>query len=494
MKETIKNGSVEFNVEANEGYVLGSNVECNNGAVGVIENNKVIVSKVTSDTVCELVNEKVIYEVVMKVVNGKSNALNKLIPYGERDSFTITPNTGYILEGATLTGEGCTIEGNVVTVSDVKKNGTCELTLVKEKYEVILTGSNVTVSDSPKLVEYEGSTTFNVSANTGFTMSNASVNCDGGASASISGNVVTVSNVLQGQTCTITPKQMEYEVTLSVVNGTGNGTNVVKHGGSTTFSISASSGYTLSSPTISCTGSATGSISGSTVTISNVTGTQTCTVTLKKASYTVNVTSTNNNYGTVSPTSQSVEHGNSATITITPKGGYKYSSNTCGGTVSGNTMTISNVTATKTCTVTFESYTPAGNTLYSVLTSGNYYTTIKTRGSGSFDTILGDSTATTKTIYRENTYREASGNNNKNVYYFAGNVADNWVEFAGKMWRIIRTNEDGGVRLLYHGTSTTATDAYISTSAYNETYNNTMYVGYMYGSTGSIEQMEQVHQ
>ena len=81
----------------------------------------------------------------------------------------------------------------------------------------------------------------------------------------------------------------------------------------------------------------------------------------------------------------------------------------------------------------------------------------------------------------------------KTVYYFAGNATDNWVKFGKNAsnqdlyWRIIRTNSDGGVRLLYHGTSTTATDAYIGTSKFNETYNDSMYVGYMYGTSGSQE-------
>ena len=50
-------------------------------------------------------------------------------------------------------------------------------------------------------------------------------------------------------------------------------------------------------------------------------------------------------------------------------------------------------------------------------------------------------------------------------------------------WRIIRTNSDGGVRLLYHGTSATATDAYIGASAFNQNSDSPKYVGYMYGDT-----------
>ena len=71
-------------------------------------------------------------------------------------------------------------------------------------------------------------------------------------------------------------------------------------------------------------------------------------------------------------------------------------------------------------------------------------------------------------------------------------IINNWVKFGKNesnqdlYWRIIRTNSDGSVRLLYHGTSTTATDAYIGKSAFNSSYNDIAYVSYMFGSTGSI--------
>ena len=101
-----------------------------------------------------------------------------------------------------------------------------------------------------------------------------------------------------------------------------------------------------------------------------------------------------------------------------------------------------------------------------------------------FSTVLTDNN--TNTLY-------TSTEDSKTVYYFAGNATDNWVKFGKNesnqdlYWRIIRTNSDGSVRLLYHGTSTTATDAIINTStAFNTTYNNPMYVGYMYGTSGSL--------
>ena len=54
-------------------------------------------------------------------------------------------------------------------------------------------------------------------------------------------------------------------------------------------------------------------------------------------------------------------------------------------------------------------------------------------------------------------------------------------------WRIIRTNADGSIKLLYAGTSPDTEKAYIGMSAFNTSYNNPMYVGYKYGTTGSLE-------
>ena len=101
-----------------------------------------------------------------------------------------------------------------------------------------------------------------------------------------------------------------------------------------------------------------------------------------------------------------------------------------------------------------------------------------------FSTVLTNDN--TKTLY-------TGTENGTTVYYFAGNATDNWVKFGKNAsnqdlyWRIIRTNSDGSVRLLYHGTSTTATDAYIGTLAFNSSYDNIAYVSYMYGSLGSVE-------
>ena len=54
-------------------------------------------------------------------------------------------------------------------------------------------------------------------------------------------------------------------------------------------------------------------------------------------------------------------------------------------------------------------------------------------------------------------------------------------------WRIVRTNEDNSIRLLYSGLNPATTKGYIGTSQFNSTDDNPMYAGYMYGTSGSLE-------
>ena len=69
--------------------------------------------------------------------------------------------------------------------------------------------------------------------------------------------------------------------------------------------------------------------------------------------YSVSLTATN---GTVSPSNITVGYNGTATFTVKPNSGYKLEleTNNCGGTLSGNTYTISNITSAKSCSITFK--------------------------------------------------------------------------------------------------------------------------------------------
>ena len=189
--------------------------------------------------------------------------------------------------------------------------------------------------------------------------------------------------------------------------------------------------------------------------------------------------------GSTSPVSKVVGRDGVTSFTVTPNSGYKLEleSDTCNGTLSGNTYAISNITSGKTCSITFKEDNPfTSGTLTYQLYKDKTTRLTSARGTG-YNSVY--TTNNTKTLY-------TSTENGTTVYYFAGNATDNWVKFGKNAsnqdlyWRIIRTNSDGSVRLLYHGTSTTATDAYIGTSAFNSSYNNIAYVSYMYGNLGSV--------
>ena len=75
-------------------------------------------------------------------------------------------------------------------------------------------------------------------------------------------------------------------------------------------------------------------------------------------------------------------------------------------------------------------------------------------------------------------------------YYYRGAVKNNYVSFAGFIWRIIRQNGDGGVRMIYSGKTTSDTGAAtaIGNSQYNSKYWDPAYVGYKYNEKFSLHE------
>ena len=75
------------------------------------------------------------------------------------------------------------------------------------------------------------------------------------------------------------------------------------------------------------------------------------------------------------------------------------------------------------------------------------------------------------------------------VYYFNGAVEDNNVLFAGFCWKIVRTTDTGGVKMIYNGVQTDGScnnsgtaSQLASTKSFNSSSNSPAYVGYMYNT------------
>ena len=76
------------------------------------------------------------------------------------------------------------------------------------------------------------------------------------------------------------------------------------------------------------------------------------------------------------------------------------------------------------------------------------------------------------------------------TYYYRGSVENNYLQFAGYWWRIIRINENGSIRIIYDGTThhtngESSTDRYYGTSQFNTSNTSNEYVGYMYTIGGA---------
>ena len=97
-------------------------------------------------------------------------------------------------------------------------------------------------------------------------------------------------------------------------------------------------------------------------------------------------------------------------------------------------------------------------------------------------------------------YMLSSTKNDKNpIYYYRGaigiNLVNNNIVFANFCWKIIRTTETGGIKLLYNGKpdengacvegSNSTSMGSLGVNPFNTSTNDNAYVGYMYGTAGS---------
>ena len=109
-------------------------------------------------------------------------------------------------------------------------------------------------------------------------------------------------------------------------------------------------------------------------------------------------------------------------------------------------------------------------------------TAIKAKGTPDFNKIAPNDSETDGLYMAEDEDGES--------YYYRGAVKNNYVSFAGFIWRIIRRNGDGSVRMIYSGKSASDTgDAVIiDNSQFNSKYWDPTYVGYKYNENFSLHE------
>ena len=280
---------------------------------------------------------------------------------------------------------------------------------IQGKYIINTSVTYGSTTTPTKIVDVGNSTSIVVKPNTGYKYK--SVSCTNAeASYNTGNNTLTLTNIIDDVSCTVTNEIITYNVGVTASTGgtvSGSSSKTINYNGSTTFTVIPSTGYKYSS--VSCPSGITGSYSTSTntLTVSSVKASGTCTVNFTKKTYTVRVSVTN---GTSSPTSRTVNHGGSTTFTVKPNTGYEFESLSCtGGRYNESTkvLTVSNVTSTRTCTIKFkQSFTPVNAADY-------------------IESLLVDN---------PNTMNDDDPD--RNVRYMGSNP-NNYVRFNNELWRII---------------------------------------------------------
>ena len=265
---------------------------------------------------------------------------------------------------------------------------------IVEKYSITRHLSNSTINNTSNLIEKNGSYNATISANSGYEIESIVVTMGG---TDISSTVVTGNNInipsVTGDiviTAIATAIQKTYSITNNLSNCiTNNASNTVNENESYNATISAKSGYTLSSIVVTMGGTNVSFtvVTGNKISIPNVTGNVVITaIATASVSTPTTYTVTNNlSHCSTSNASNTVNKNGSYNATISVNNGYTLSSIivTMGGTditsqvVSGNSINIASVTGDIVITVT----TTVIQTKYSITNNLSHCTTNNTSSS-----------------------------------------------------------------------------------------------------------------
>ena len=278
---------------------------------------------------------------------GKVKPAKQIIKDNSTVIINILPEKGYRYSSNDCNG---TVVGNVLTISNNKKNVNCKITFVPDTYTVKVSSTNTssgTVSPASQTVTRGDNAVITLSPKPGYGFESST--CGG----KVIGNELTISNVTSPITCTVSFAGNTFLVS-ATTNNESYGTvspeqQYIVKGNNASFALNPSPGYSYKSNDCG------GTVSNNVLTVKSITAVKQCIVVFDVGKYTVSATSANTSFGTVTPASQNVDYNGTALINVNPKLGYKYKSNTCGASFDeSNILKLENVTENKNCSVSFE--------------------------------------------------------------------------------------------------------------------------------------------
>lgn len=267
----------------------------------------------------------------------------QVVPFGSTFAFTVTPDANYHIDD--VSGCGGSLSGNVFTTGVLTASCTVSASFAIDTHVVVASaGANGAIAPLQQTVDHGSVAVLTVTPDANYHV--ASVTGCGG--------------VLNGTTYTTAPVTADCAVNATFAIDThtvtatagANGsiappTQEVDHGATATLTVTPAANYHIDDVT-----GCGGTLAGNTYTTAPVTAD--CTVTASFAIDTHTVTGTAGANGSIAPATQDVDHGEPATLTVTPDANHHIDSvSGCGGTLAGNTYTTAPVTADCAVTATF---------------------------------------------------------------------------------------------------------------------------------------------
>ncbi|MDO4369126.1 MAG: BspA family leucine-rich repeat surface protein [bacterium] len=357
-KDVDVNTSTSFDISPNDGYGSGE-ANCTNNVVARIDGNSLIIDSVNADTVCT-VTYKVSDYTIKYDSNGGSGTMEDSIFEYDSDS-KLRKNT-FTKEGYTFAGWSTSLGGEVkytdeASVRGLSKGGVVTLYAVWNinKYKVSVNVINGTSDVKERLVDYNTSTAFKITPNTGYGL--PTVSCTNGISASISNDSLVTGNITSDTICTVTYKVSNYTVKYDNNGGTGTMEDSIFQYDSdsklrkNTFT---KEGYTFAGWSTSLGGKVKYTDEASVRNLSTG-GTITLYAVWNINKYKVSVNVIN---GTSDAKEKIVEHNTSTAFKITPNTGYGLPTVSCtngiSASISNDSLVTGNITSDTVCTVTYK--------------------------------------------------------------------------------------------------------------------------------------------
>ena len=282
--------------------------------------------------------------------HGTINPTTQTVNHGDNASISITPATGYHI--ASITDNGAlqaTVNPYVISAVTGSHNVVVIFAIDTFMVSASVAGGQGTVDPATQTVNYGDSASINIMATAGYHI--ASITDNGLPRAIV--NPYVVSNVTGIHDVVVSFAIDTYGVSASVAGGQGTvdpTTQTVNYGGNASINITPATWYHLASITDN-------GVSQTVINpyvISAVTGSHNVAVTFAIDTYAVSA-SVAGGQGAVNPTTQTVNYGDNASISITPATGYRIASITDNGVSQAivNPFVISNVTGVHNVLVTF---------------------------------------------------------------------------------------------------------------------------------------------